>query len=48
MPCARWRPAGASSPVKAILLSLVYGVYAFCNSMTLPVVVGWAFLTPFL
>ncbi len=39
---------GASSPVKAILLSLVYGVYAFCNSMTLPVVVGWAFLTPFL
>ena len=39
---------GANSPVKAILLSLVYGVYAFCNSMTLPVVVGWAFLTPFL
>ena len=37
-----------NSPVKAILLSLVYGVYAFCNCTTVPVVVGWAFLTPFL
>lgn len=37
-----------SSPVTAILLSLVYGAYAFCNCTTLPVLAGWAFLTPFL
>lgn len=37
-----------NSPLKAILLSLVYGVYAFCNCTSLPVVVGWIFLTPFL
>ena len=36
------------SPVTAILLSLVYGAYAFCNCTSLPVIAGWAFLTPFL
>lgn len=37
-----------SSPVTAIFLALLYGVYAFCGAMSLPVVVGWAFLTPIL
>lgn len=37
-----------NSPVAAILLSLVYGVYAFCNCTTLPVIAGWALLTPLL
>lgn len=37
-----------NSPVKAVILSLAYGAYAFCSCTTLPVAAGWIFLTPVL
>lgn len=37
-----------TSPVTAILLSFVLGGYIFCNSLSLPVLIGFAAITPVL
>lgn len=44
----RQATVGSPNAVKAIILSFIYGTYSICNATTLPVVILWIFLTPFL
>ena len=44
----RQASVGSPSAVKAIFLGIVFGAYSIFNATTLPVVIFWIFLTPFL
>jgi hypothetical protein len=44
----RQASVGHPNAIKAIILSFVYGAYSVCNSTTVPVVIAWLFLIPFI
>lgn len=44
----RQESVGAPSPIRAILLSFVYGAYSIFNATTVPALVLWFFLIPIL